>query len=159
MLIRALVILSLLALGSYQICLALTGPAKQQDLRLEAGCEKYIRISLPRIIEDWRYPEYEKRATTELLLSKDPKVLRQHFAAYKKYLGRFHQLTDPVGSVRIENIRGTMLPVGYYVSRADFKNTSASITMKLVFRSGGWKYQAFTIRPSLALDAFGSDDD
>lgn len=151
MAIRAAIILGLMAVASYHICQYSCGPEKLLEIKQKEACENYVRKALPIIILDWKYEEWLKRITAETNLAADHKKVQEQFRLYKKYLGRFHSMGEPVGYVGIEKIRGLHLPVGNYIVRVRFRNMSANIHMKLVNREGGWKIQAWSVRPEVYL--------
>lgn len=154
--VRAFAFIAAICFVSLQTCLQMIGPEQEKIAKRNKDCEEYILKALPKIIEDWKFSEWKSRATGELRLATDQNKLKNEFNTYRQVLGRFNKMDKPNGVVTELDVRGRLIPTGAYSTRVHFRYTSADIIMKLVYRGGGWKFQAFAVQPDIALPVRGT---
>lgn len=135
-----------MGVASYYICMWLIGPEVANKAKLEQGCAAYVSRAVPPIVSHWSIEQWKARATTEQLAATNIKKLTNEFATNRKYLGEFRGMDNPTGYVVVDNSGGVPETIGYYSTRARFRMGSADLTMRLVKRGGGWKFQKFNIR-------------
>lgn len=136
----------IMGVASYYICLVLIGPEVKDHAKLEAACITYLQRALPPILTTWDIEEWRSRSSSELITSTNVKKLTKQFAVNKKYLGEFRGMDVPTGYVVVDNSGGINETLGFYSTRARFQVGSADISVRMVKRGGGWKFQKFYIR-------------
>lgn len=135
-----------MGVASYYMCLVLIGPEVKDLARLEAECTSYLQRALPPILTTWDIDEWRSRSSVELITSTKVGKLQKQFAANEKYLGEFKGMDKPTGNVVVDNSGGINETLGFFSTRARFQAGSADISLRLVRRGGGWKFQKFYLR-------------
>jgi hypothetical protein len=135
-----------MGVASYYICLVLIGPEVKDLAWLESECTSYLQRALPPILTTWDIEQWRSRSSVELITATKVAKLQKQFAANDKYLGEFKGMDKPTGRVVVDNTGGINETIGFYSTRARFDVGSADISLKLVKRGGGWKFQKFYIR-------------
>ncbi len=139
----------LMAAASWWICTTVIGQKEATLARDETDCVRYIKKALPQIITTWDYEEWNVRASSELQNSVRPKRVKANFANYKRMFGEMLDFETPIGRVETDDRGGIHETVGFYTAFARFENGRANITMRLVKRAGGWKFQQFRVRSDM----------
>lgn len=138
-----------MAAASLWICTGLIGAKEATTVRNETDCVRWISRALPAILTDWNLEAWESRASTELRNSVRKAQVDKDFKLYRRVLGGLVRMEKPVGRVETDDRGGVQETIGYYTTYARFEHGSSNIAMRLVKRSGGWKFQQFKVRSEL----------
>lgn len=145
-----MVALPVMAVAAWCICTGLIGKGEVENFRLEDDCVRFIRKSLPKILNDWSVSEWKVRATNELKLSVKMKDVEKRFKENRRTFGAIRQIRSTNGHVDVDNSGGVPETVGYYTSTVRFEGGTADVAMRIVKRAGGWKFQQFSVRSDMA---------
>ncbi len=134
---------------SWYICSSMIGHREAASYRLEEDCERYVRKAVPAILEKWDFEAWRSRCAGELLETLKMPRERRRFKDYKALFGEFRHAEEPRGSVVSDTSAGIVDISGYYTVPVRFSRGRADVTMKLIKRAGGWKFQRFMLRSDL----------
>ena len=135
-----------MAVASWYICTGLIGKREAEGARLETDCVRYVSKAIPAILGHWKFPEWKKRATPELMNSVNLKKEARRFREFRQIFGELRKVGEPMGTVVSDDKAGYLEINGFYTVPLRFQRGNADLSVRLVKRGGGWKFQKFSLR-------------